>query len=427
MRRKQIGMLFAATMMVGVLGFSLQASADDAEPVPLVFTTVGTETDHTTPMYQSIVDQFNETNEYGVTIDVQFYENEQYKTKLTTLMAANDIPDIFMTYELEYMTPFVNAGKVADITSYLEDDSAWKDSFQGGSLELLSYDGKNYGIPTQKSANVVYYNTEIFDTYGLAIPTTIDEFMQICQTLSENGVTPVSISGDAAWTISQFVQEIAAGTGGLDLYNGIIDGSRTWNDEANVKSGTYFKEMVDNGCFNDNFMSTLSDEAIQIFGRGEAAMYYNGIWDVNAIDGSDVGQAGNVDVFMFPAEKEEYDGICVGSVNYSFAVGANCENVDAAVAFLKYMTSEEVELNFLYQEGNAPIINCDIDESKLSPLVSKCLAISAEMKGLTPWWDRAFADVGVEYNNSIVAIANGDDPQTVFDDLQSYAESAAQE
>ena len=156
-------------------------------------------------------------------------------------------------------------------------------------------------------------------------------------------------------------------------------------------------------------------------------MYYNGIWDVNAIDSSDVGQAGKVDVFMFPAETEEYDGICVGSVNYSFAVGANCENVEAAVAFLKFMTSEEKELNFLYEEGNAPIIKCDIDESKISPLVSKCLAISAEMKGLTPWWDRAFADVGVEYNNAIVAIANGDDPQTVFDDLQAYAESAAEE
>ena len=251
MKNRKICMLLAAATVMGMLGTGLQAAAEDnAEKTTLVFTTVGTETDHTTPMYQAIVDEFNETNEYNVNIDVQFYENEQYKTKLTTLMAANDIPDIFMTYELEYMTPFVNAGKVADITSYLEEDTEWKDSFQDGSLELLCYDGKNYGIPTQKSANVVYYNTEIFETYGLQVPTTIEEFMEVCKTLKDNGVTPVSISGDAAWTISQFVQEVAAGIGGLDLYNGIIDGSRTWNDEANVKSGTYFKEMVDNGYFN---------------------------------------------------------------------------------------------------------------------------------------------------------------------------------
>lgn len=426
MKKRQMSILLAAAMALGTAGMCLTAAGEEADKVTLTFTTVGTETDHTTPMYQALVDKFNETNEYNATVEVQFYENEQYKTKLTTLMAANDIPDIFMTYELEYTEPFVNAGKVADITSYLDADQDWKNSFQDGSLELLCYEGKNYGIPTQKSANVVYYNTEIFKQYGLAVPATMDEFMELCETLKENGVTPVSISGDSAWTISQFVQEMAAGIGGLDLYNGIIDGSRKWNDEANVESGVYFKEMVDKGYFNDNFMSTLSDEAIQIFGRGEAAMYYNGIWDVNAIDSSDVGQAGAVDVFMFPAAKEEYSGICVGSVNYSFAVGANCQNVDAAVAFLKFVTSEEAELDFLYQEGNAPIIKCEIDETKISPLVNKCLGVSAEMKGLTPWWDRAFADVGVEYNNSIVAIANGDDPQTVFDDLQSYAESAGE-
>lgn len=230
MNRKQISIMLTAAMAMGTLGFGIQASAE-SEPVKLVFTTVGTETDKTTPVYQAMVDEFNATNEYGVEIEVQFYENEQYKTKLTTLMAANDIPDLFMTYELEYNEPFVKAGKVADITSYLEADPEWKDSFQGGSLELLMYDGKNYGIPTQKCANVVYYNTAIFEEQGLEIPTTIDEFLEVCAKLKENGIVPMSISGEGAWRVSQFVQEIAASIGGMDLYNGIRDGSRSWTDE----------------------------------------------------------------------------------------------------------------------------------------------------------------------------------------------------
>lgn len=420
MNRKKVSMLLTAAMAMGCTGINTSALAE-SEPVKLVFTTVGTETDHTTPVYQSMVDEFNATNEYGVEIEVQFYENEQYKTKLTTLMAANDIPDLFMTYELEYNEPFVKAGKVADITAYLEEDQDWKNSFQGGTLELLMYDGKNYGIPTQKCANIVYYNTAIFEEQGLSVPTTIDEFMDVCAKLTENGIVPMSISGEGSWRVSQFVQEIAASIGGVELYNGIRDGSRNWNDEANIKSGTIFQEMVNNGYFNENFMSTLGDEAIQIFGRGETAMYYNGIWDMNAVDATDVGQAGNVDVFMFPGETPDLTSVCVGSVNYSFSVGADCENVDAVVAFLKYMTSDEVALKFLYEEGAVPITNCEVDESRLSDLMNKCLNISSEMTGLTPWWDRAFADVGVEYNNTIVAIANGDAPQDAFDYLNEYA------
>lgn len=101
--------------------------------------------------------------------------------------------------------------------------------------------------------------------------------------------------------------------------------------------------------------------------------------------------------------------------------------MEAIIAFLKYMTSDEVVLNFLYEQGAVPITNIEIDESKLSSLMNRCLDISSEMTGLTPWWDRAFADVGVEYNNTIVAIANGDDPQAAFEYLNDYALSAAEE
>ena len=107
---------------------------------------VGTEADTYIDAYNAIAEKFSEDNEYGVTVEIEFYENEQYKTKLTTLMASNAVPDIFFTWELSYLEPFVEGGKVADITSYLEEDQEWKNSFADGTLDLLSYDGKNSEI-----------------------------------------------------------------------------------------------------------------------------------------------------------------------------------------------------------------------------------------------------------------------------------------
>ena len=66
---------------------------------------VGTEADSYIDYYNAVAEKFSENNEYGVTVKIDFYENEQYKTKLTTLMASNAVPDIFFTWELSYLQP----------------------------------------------------------------------------------------------------------------------------------------------------------------------------------------------------------------------------------------------------------------------------------------------------------------------------------
>ena len=103
---------------------------------------VGTEADSYIDYYNAVAEKFSENNEYGVTVKIDFYENEQYKTKLTTLMASNAVPDIFFTWELSYLQPFVEGGKVVDITSYLNEDEEWKNSFADGTLDLVAYDGE---------------------------------------------------------------------------------------------------------------------------------------------------------------------------------------------------------------------------------------------------------------------------------------------
>lgn len=111
--------------------------------------------------YQEIADEFSKDNEWGATVNIEFYENEQYKTKLTTLMASNSVPDIFFTWELDYLKPFVEGGKVASLQEAMAEDDQWKNSFADGVLDPVTYDGKLYAVPTQKSFCVMFYNKKI--------------------------------------------------------------------------------------------------------------------------------------------------------------------------------------------------------------------------------------------------------------------------
>lgn len=386
----------------------------------------GSDSDAFMEGYRKIVDGFNESNEYGVKVEIQNITNADYKTKLTTMMASDSEPDIIFTWPLGYLENFVNGDKVISIQKYLDEDEDWKNSFNGGILEPLTYDGEVYAIPTQQCTAIMYYNKAIFDKYGLEVPTTYDEYVQVCDTLKENGVTPVALAStaDDAWLVSQYIQQLSDGIKGEDIFNSIKDGTGKWNDEGMVEAGKLFQEEVNKGYFEDGFTGVSREEAQLQFANGQTAMYFNGCWEISNLDKKEnAAEAENISCFLMPAVNEEYAGVEVGSVDASYAITKNCKNVDAAVALLKYMTNEESTSLLLYDYGRIPSTNIDIDDSKLTPLCVDFINLLGDVKAQTPWFDRVDTDLGNEFNNTAIGIANGDDVQEAFDALQSYAES----
>ena len=99
---KRAGCLFMAMMLTvlaisgcsnsssGESGQESQKSNDDSSGGEVMkIMSVGTETDQYTATMRELAKEFSENNEYGVTVEFELYENEQYKTKMTTLMASN--------------------------------------------------------------------------------------------------------------------------------------------------------------------------------------------------------------------------------------------------------------------------------------------------------------------------------------------------
>ena len=226
--RKLAGFLLMTTLGVSMFagcGNSAASEESSSEDKVLTMMMCATPTDPSTKTFQEIADEYSETNDLGYKVEVQYYENEQFKTKLTTLMAANNVPDIFQTFELAYLKPFVEGGKVYEVGEALNKDLEWKDTFTEGVFDPVTYDGKIYSIPTEKSVAVMFYNKKIFKDNNVEVPTTYDDFLNVCETLKNNGVTPMTLSATDAWIPAQFVQQLSTGIGGMKLYNGVLDGT----------------------------------------------------------------------------------------------------------------------------------------------------------------------------------------------------------
>ncbi len=386
---------------------------------------IGTEADKYTSTMKELAEEFSQNNEYGVTVEFELYENDQFKTKLTTLMASNAVPDIFFTWELGYLEPFVNAGKVMSLQETLDNDPQWRDSFLEGVLDYFTYDGEVYAIPSQIAYCTMFYNTEIFKQYNLEVPTTYEEFCNVCSVLKDNGIAPMALAGSEAWIPAQFTLQLALGAGGAEIYNNIMNGSESWNNAAYIKAAEESQKMVDNGWFADGMLAMSYDEAIMKLNNGNAAMYFMASWDASGFTDESCPIKDNISTFNMPPINQEYANLVVGSADTAYALSANCSNPEACIAFMKYITSKDWQERDLMKNAKMPTVSVDIDHAKMSPLVA-AITENLEKSAVFPWWDRAFGSgEGEAFNNACLAVFGGEDVNEAFDELQQFAEDNA--
>ncbi|MFQ7550477.1 MAG: extracellular solute-binding protein [Blautia marasmi] len=86
-------------------------------------------------------------------IQLDYAENEAYKTKIKAAVAANEAPDIYGTWGGGFTKPFVEADKVLQIDEYMTDDI--KGQLLPGVLDYFTFEDKLYGLPT-KCLPVIY-------------------------------------------------------------------------------------------------------------------------------------------------------------------------------------------------------------------------------------------------------------------------------
>lgn len=102
-----------------------------------------TESDANAKSFNIVLKQWQALHpDVDVVIDAT--ENEAYKTKIKTAMAANEVPDVFFAWGGGFAKPFVEAGQVLALDDYLADGT--KDRLLGGALDNVTYDGKTYGL-----------------------------------------------------------------------------------------------------------------------------------------------------------------------------------------------------------------------------------------------------------------------------------------
>ena len=134
------------------------------------------------------------TEETGIKVEY-LYTPEDYVTKMTTMAAANKLPDVGYLSE-PIVVQWANEGMLKDLTPALESGNV---DAKMDSNKFIDKNGNVVGVSVADEVVMIFYNPTYFDQMGVAYPPskaedawTWDEFVEVCRqlTVDVNGKHP---------------------------------------------------------------------------------------------------------------------------------------------------------------------------------------------------------------------------------------------
>lgn len=178
---------------------------------------------------------------------ITYPDTAAYQTAIQQSIRDSSAPALFTWWSGPQLETLAKNGLLEDLTDlweeYVEANGVASDI-----AEALSMDGKIYAVPYSIIYSTIIYNKEVFAQYQLEIPETFDDFLAVCQTLKDNGVTPIALQNNS-WAGFIWFQAMLSAYD-PQLYLDVCDGTRKYTDEEVVTVMNQWKEMLDLGYFS---------------------------------------------------------------------------------------------------------------------------------------------------------------------------------
>ena len=252
-------------------------------------------------------------------------DRPSYLQKLKTLIAGGQMPDIIDIDADPYCQELVDAGYLVDVKKFLQDEGLY-DRFYPTALRYQEFtDGSMYTLPLEYHVEMIWYNKDIFKENGVEVPKTMDEWLDVCRTLKDNGITPISVDGIDRWPVQRYIAMMPFRMTGNEYIINLRDGKASMGDETGRQAVEFLQEIGQ--YFNEGFGATDYATAQSMFLDGKSAMYYIGDWEQAAM--LEAYNAGKVDYFYLPTAEGAKTGANEFCVNSGIGMAFNTQTFDA--------------------------------------------------------------------------------------------------
>ncbi len=383
---------------------------------------------------QALVDEFNATNEWGITVEA--IDQGRYRDLEDAMNAAiqsGDLPNIVVGYT-NALSTWYSVDVLVDINTFINDpdwgltEEEVADFYPGVWGNGISTSGARVGFPHGQSENVLFYNHTWAQELGFdGPPKTAAEFKeQACAAAAANASDDDpdndGTGGLVLYTGASNVASWVFANGG-DFYNADMTGYDFTKPEVEAVA-RFWKELWDEGCAfstesypNPEFatrkalftMSSTAGLPYQLSAFEAEDAFKDDVWGFIPFPGED----GNLAVDAFAQN--------------SAIVRSNPEQELASWLFIKWFTSPETMAKWIEASGYMPVRQSTVDllgdYIAANPLWAEGVEL-APLGASEPGW-ASWGTVRRQVQDTFAAILQGS-PDDIPTLLQQLNESAAE-
>ncbi len=354
---------------------------------------------------QNFVDDYDDAQ-----IDFQSIPYESYFQKLGAALEAGNGPCVFQL-PANILAEFQNRGQLAPVPDSLMSSAEIEEAFTPASIRLLQIEGSYYGLPTDVQTLMLFYNDDLFEEAGLDPTQDFDTWEDLRQAAVELTKVDDGRMTQAGVDISASPYQWFYSAPTLAYQDGLVNdasGDVNYDSEAGYQAWERLTGLVtEDGVDDPEFLAEQSKFALGKAGMTFKEYTFTGVYELTAPDL-------NFSVHPAPPVADETFAP-VASTSWAYAVSQDCEDQDAAWAWVAHLTSEDSQRVWVAEGGELPSRSALLEDESLQndPNIA---AGYASLLGAVPYdsngWDDVFA---IQQDIWDQILLNGQDVQSAVD------------
>ncbi|MFC5649411.1 ABC transporter substrate-binding protein [Paenibacillus solisilvae] len=280
----------------------------------------------------------------------------------------------------EQLTKYAADGKLLDLDTMTENEDFNKESLIPGLLDYMKElgEGKLYGLSPNFYSQVIFYNKDMFNKYGVPLPEdrmSWEKVFELAQRFPTDGAKDKRVYGLSFGYNSELYQlgSMLGSTENLSMFNAstkqVTINTPAWKKVfgtaiKGLKSGSLYTDDPNGGTGSTSYEDYLLRDP---FISGKLAMKIEGAYLMGQIKEAQTAvkdkAVKNWDMVTMPVDPQNPDSSTSMSFGQIFAVNAKSVNAEAAKEFIRYITSEEyARVTSKVQDGSFPVRTKYLDD-----------------------------------------------------------------
>jgi glucose/mannose transport system substrate-binding protein len=199
---------------------------------------------------------------------------------LATRLSGGDVPDSWQALGgVGFKANYIDTEYAAPLQELFEEEG-WFEVYPQLLLDLVSdANGVPYMVPVNiHRANELWYNKAVVADAGVEIgdEMSFDQFFEYAEAIKASGVDPLCVGDSGVWTQAHLLESVMVGTLGADGWNGLWDGSVSFDDPQVKAAMETYLQMLE--YINADHSALSWDQAVKKVIEGKCAFTIMGDW-----------------------------------------------------------------------------------------------------------------------------------------------------